>query len=314
MLFWNVRGINKLNKQNEVKKLISHQKIGFVGLLETKVKAHRMGALYLNMFQGWCFTSNIAHHPNGGIIIAWNSNSFEVDIRGGSSQCIHCWIRLKRGDQFVVTVVYALNENNGRQQLWNDLGAMAQDNKLLWLVCGDFNTVLNTAERFEYHGNGTKMVPFQIVVLKMLKKFPTAEVTFLPKGVFDHTLAILSIYPNFQDTKKPFRYFNYWSSLKTFSGIVQSGWQENVEGFPMYKLVSKLRHLKRGLKGLKQQGVGDISVQDSEAYKTLIAIQLALREQLGNGDLITREIQARKRYAEIHKNYLIFLRQKAKIT
>ncbi|XP_062114526.1 uncharacterized protein LOC133825625 [Humulus lupulus] len=132
-----------------------------------------------------------------------------------------------------------------------------------------------------------------------LDKFPTTEVTFLPKGVFDHTPAILSIYPNFHDTKKPLRYFNYWSSLKNFSGIVQNGWQENLEGLPMYKLVSKLELLKRGLKSLNQQGDGDISIKDSEDFKTLLAIQVALREQPGNGELIAQEIQARNHYADM---------------
>ncbi|XP_062114382.1 uncharacterized protein LOC133825464 [Humulus lupulus] len=285
------------------------------------------------MFQGWCFTSNLAHHHNGRIIIAWNPNSYEIDIKGGTSQFIHSRIRSKRGTQFAITVVYALNDSNGRQKLWNDLGLIAHGTKIPWIVCGDFNSILSTEESLDYRGNGNEMVPFQTCTNKQegkdrvcakldrvlanndwLDKFPTAEVSFLPEGVFDHSPALLFIYPNIHDQRKPFRYFSYWSSLKEFNGIVQTGWLENVEGSQMYRIVNKLRHLKHGLRGLNQQGKRDIGIQDTEAFKALINIQMALREQPGNGDLIAQEIQARNHYAETRKQYLNFLRQKPKIT
>ncbi|XP_062108038.1 uncharacterized protein LOC133818935 [Humulus lupulus] len=220
----------------------------------------------------------------------------------------------------------------------------------LGLFVGISTQFLSTEERFEYRGNATEMVPFQNCVCDCgledvkyngsyftlnnkqegkdrvyakldrvlgnndwLEKFSTAEVTFLPERDFDHSPAFLSIYPRLHDKKKPFRYFNYWSSLRDFSDVVKTGWQEIIAGSPMYRLVTKLKLLKYGFKGLNQQGRGDIGVQDIEAYKALIDIQLALRVQPGNGDLIAKEIQARRHYAKTHRNYLNFLRQKSKI-
>ncbi|XP_062080399.1 uncharacterized protein LOC133785159 [Humulus lupulus] len=331
-------------------KMISHKRIGFIGLLKTKVKAAKMGALYLNMFQGWCFTSNFAHHSNGLIIIAWNLNSYAVDIKGGTNQFIHCLVSSKRGINFAIIVVYALNDSNGRQHLWNDLGIIANDTKPPWIVCGDFNSVLSTKERLEYMVMPLKWCLFQNCVCDCgledvqyngsyftcnnkqegkdrvyakldqvsanndrLEKFSMAEVTFLPEGDFDHSPPLLSTCPSLHDKNKPFRYFNYWSSLREFIDIVKNGWHEIVAGSPMYRLVTKLKLLKSGFKGLNQHGRDDIGVQDTEAYKALIDIQLALRVQPGNGDLIAKEIQARKHYAETHRNYLNFPRQKSKI-
>lgn len=57
---WNVRGANSPTKQREIKKFLSFRKVGLVSLLETKVKVSNMGSLYLNLFHGWCFTSNSA--------------------------------------------------------------------------------------------------------------------------------------------------------------------------------------------------------------------------------------------------------------
>lgn len=54
----NVRGLNSQQKQRDVKMVINSQRVGLVGLLETKVKAPKMGELYLSLFKVWCFTSN----------------------------------------------------------------------------------------------------------------------------------------------------------------------------------------------------------------------------------------------------------------
>ncbi|XP_062089492.1 uncharacterized protein LOC133796026 [Humulus lupulus] len=223
--------------------------------------------------------------------------------------------RPKRGNHFAVTVVYALNGNNDRKQLWKYIGLIAQGTKIPWIVGGDFNSVLSTEERLNYHEGKARVCAKLDRVLAnnaWLDTFPTAEVSYLPEGVFDHSPGILSIYPNTHDSHKPFRYFNYWSSLEDFTGIVQKGWSEIVEGHPMYRLVKKLRMLKQGLRRLHQQGKGDLGLQDSEAYKNLLDIQETLREHPRNGELITQEIQARMKFTEIHKQYLLFLRQKAK--
>ena len=57
---WNVRGLNKVNKQLEVAQYLSTHNISLIGLLETKIKRSSLGALYLRGFPGWCITSNIS--------------------------------------------------------------------------------------------------------------------------------------------------------------------------------------------------------------------------------------------------------------
>lgn len=72
-VIWNVRGINNSHKQLDIKKFISMNKVGLVGLLETKVKAHNMGRLYQRVFVGWCFrcfSSNSSFHSRGKIVVS----------------------------------------------------------------------------------------------------------------------------------------------------------------------------------------------------------------------------------------------------
>ena len=65
VMCWNVRGLNQQGKQIMVKQFIDRQKVGLVALLETRIKPSKLGALYLSMFQNWCFSSNSLWHVGG---------------------------------------------------------------------------------------------------------------------------------------------------------------------------------------------------------------------------------------------------------
>lgn len=75
-------------------------------------------------------------------------NNINVQILEVGDQFIHCEIQeVSSNFKALVTVVYASNNNNLRNQLWRKLiqiGANIQDN---WLLSGDFNNVLYTDDR-----------------------------------------------------------------------------------------------------------------------------------------------------------------------
>lgn len=76
-----MRGVNQAMKQQHIKQFIRTQKFGLVGLFETRVKVHKLGTLYQNVFDGWCFSSNIGCHPGGRIVLDWRPMVFQVQIR-----------------------------------------------------------------------------------------------------------------------------------------------------------------------------------------------------------------------------------------
>ena len=122
ILSWNIRGLNNKIKQRAVKKFIDSHHFCLVGLLENRIKINKLGDLYLNMFQGWGFTSNSAWHKGGRIIMAWNTLEIEVDIRICTSQFIHSKVKLlSNNKEFFVTFVYAFNKEDERRSLWVDL-------------------------------------------------------------------------------------------------------------------------------------------------------------------------------------------------
>ncbi|XP_062085223.1 uncharacterized protein LOC133791314 [Humulus lupulus] len=255
-----------------------------------------MGSLYLNMFKGWCFSSNLMHHPNGRIVVAWNPQSYEVDIRGGSSQWMHFRLQGRNGRNFELTVVYALNDMKGREQLWLDLNHLAQEIRCPWIVMGDFNAVLSPSDRFPYRGNGSELIPFQscvefcrLVDVKFsgsyytwnnkqggndrvyakldrvlannswLENFKEAEVIFFPEGLMDHCPFMVN-FGTAPVTKRSFKFFNFWCNLDGFQRIVFNSWTREVKGTPMFCLVSKLKRLRMELKNLNRDGKADVFV------------------------------------------------------
>ena len=146
ILTWNVRGINGVQKQIEVRSFIHQQYVGLVGLLESKIKASNLGSLYQRMFSGWCFTSNSSFHDNGRILVAWKPGVFTLDILGGSSQVLQCLVKPVSGlQQFYCSFVYVFNDSYMRKELWEFPKKCNTDEP--WIICGDMNCVMHVEER-----------------------------------------------------------------------------------------------------------------------------------------------------------------------
>lgn len=219
---------------------MEQQQISLVGLLETRVKAAKMGALYLSIFRGWCFTSNIGWHRGGRIVVAWDPHTFSINEIVGNSQFMHLQLTLvDRKIGFNATIIYAYNKEEERRSLWRNL--ILLQSKQPWIVMGDFNDILSVEDRIGVRGHSSPGVEFRSCVNQCglenipycgsrftwnnkqlgedriyskidrvmangecLEKFENAEVIFLKEGYFDHTLAVLTSSPSKSSGKKVF--------------------------------------------------------------------------------------------------------------
>ncbi|KAM6543410.1 hypothetical protein CsatB_007857 [Cannabis sativa] len=305
IISWNVRGINSQQKQNMVKHFIAIQKVGLVGLLETRVKAPKLGALYMNMFSGWCFTTNLAWHKGGRIILAWNPNQFIVCILTCSSQLIHIRVTTFDGKyQFYATFVYGFNDEQGRQQLWQGLQGLSSTDP--WIVLGDFNDILHKEERI---GDRVRILANEA----WMELLATAEAIFLTEGLFDHTPVVVSIHPAMESGRKPFKYFRMWSSHPNFQQIILAVWNQHVQGIKMYQVVTKLKALKSSFKELNKCHFSDIQAADVKSRPDLFDCQTRLQKDPLSKGLQEQEADSRKIYADVHKNYCSFLHQNSRM-
>uniref|UniRef100_A0A803Q408 Reverse transcriptase domain-containing protein n=1 Tax=Cannabis sativa TaxID=3483 RepID=A0A803Q408_CANSA len=314
VISWNVQGINSQQKQLNVKQFIALQKAGLVGLLETRVKSSKLGDLYQRMFQGWCFTSNLAWHKGGRIIIAWNPLLFNITIIKCTSQMIHSHIEtLNNRYKFFITFVYGFNDENGRKDLWNDLRSVSSQEP--WLILGDFNDILSKDERIGDKARISTSTTFlecvndcQISDIKSsgcfftwsnrqqasdriyskidrvlanqawLDFFTRVEALFLNEGTFDHTIIVLNVYPAAPGGKKPFKYFRMWSSHASYHTEVKKIWEGKISGSKMFQVVSKLKILKNFFRDLNREHYSDIQVAERKAKQDLEDIQGLLHQ------------------------------------
>ncbi|XP_010666661.1 uncharacterized protein LOC104883796 [Beta vulgaris subsp. vulgaris] len=351
IIIWNVRGVNNPNKQLEVKKFLTKKVVGIVGLLETKVKASNMGSLYQKLFSGWCFTANLAEHRSGRIVLAWNPNSFLVNIIFMSSQVIHCCVSPMGGTwSFFLSVIYAFNDAASRKIVWKDLEEISLKIKGPWLMGGDFNCVLNPEERIGavvrqheianlqrcmsvcgmrdlmssgcmYTWNNKQQEESRVfckldramVNESWLDVYPSAMAHFMPEGIFDHTPIVINVYPSIEPGKQPFIYYTMWSRDEKFERIVAECWATQVSGSKMYQVTSRLKKIKQGLKKLNAEGFSDLQASDIRALRSLMQCQERLQAQPMNMEYRRAEREAGIQYNLVHKQYLSFLAQKSKM-
>ncbi|KAL1199939.1 hypothetical protein V5N11_018346 [Cardamine amara subsp. amara] len=168
--FWNIRGLNKKNKQKVIRDWIRSNSFQFGCLLETKLKQNRAESVASSVFQDWSMVSNYESHRFGRIWVVWSKHT-RVKVEFKSGQMITCLVKIQNFDvEFLCSFVYASNSAAERKELWRDIKSqhdLALFRGKPWIVMGDYNETLDLDE----HSNSdtspqitSGMVDFQDVV------------------------------------------------------------------------------------------------------------------------------------------------------
>ncbi|GJW83315.1 hypothetical protein Tco_0156460 [Tanacetum coccineum] len=124
--------------------------------------------------------------------------------------------------------IYADNYYVDRRALWNNLavhGSFMQDKP--WVLLGDFNAALN----LEDHSCGGIICYFS------------------PNRIPDHT-HVCSNSPKCQPNQRPFKFSKLLVIRKGFRKLFANGWNLNINGCAMFRLVKRLKGLKSPLRKL----------------------------------------------------------------
>ncbi|XP_074305227.1 uncharacterized protein LOC141640275 [Silene latifolia] len=105
-----------------------------------------------------------------------------------------------------------------------------------------------------------------------------------------------------------------WSQVPDFLVCVQSYWNTYWSSTKMFRVVRKLKSLKRPLKALNQKLFADIDNSAAHAWKTLDAIQDRLKRDPTDGSLINMEKEAAALYKDLQSACHSFYIQKTKAT
>ncbi|XP_071704795.1 uncharacterized protein [Rutidosis leptorrhynchoides] len=285
------------------------------------------------------------------IIVGWDPSVVTVMVLSASDQVIHCLLEMVTDKkQFYASFVYAHNLYGKRRALWHDLARhSAFVGSHPWVILGDFNVSLELEEsssgsskvslamrEFQECIEQIRMTDinhsgFQFTwnqcpnastgILKkidrvmgndiFLNDFVNAFALFEPYRISDHCPAILRIPGTVVLKPKPFKFCNFVAKHDNFEETVRAAWGVEVHGCHMFKLVNKLKGLKKPLRKL--------AWQRGNLHKRVIELREKLDDAQRELDKNPNSIVARNSEAQCLRDFNdalieeeVFLRQKEK--
>ncbi|CAI9106245.1 OLC1v1005360C1 [Oldenlandia corymbosa var. corymbosa] len=221
------------------------------------------------------------------MMVLWDK-TVELQALDYTNQLIHCHVGDRRTRwEYLLTGVYASNEEKERVKLWEKLESISQSANMAWIVCGDFNNVLKQEEKL----GGQKV---------------------LQAGISDHASLLVQMELEMQYKKKPFKYFNMWKMDSTFLEKVEGIWNKRIRRTKMFQVVQKLKILKKELLMLNKNKFSSIQVQVQEARMALEKVQKQAALNPDEEQLHLVEREAYQCYISKYVAFDSFMRQKVK--
>ncbi|KAJ0445678.1 putative RNA-directed DNA polymerase [Helianthus annuus] len=353
ILCWNVRGISSSSRHDQVLSVLNDNDVGICCLLESHVKGQNLGRVCNKLLHGWEWFSNKEFCSSWvRIIIGWKPSQVDIMVIEHNDQAVHCFVKPLNGKPpFFCSFVYGHVRAHRRKVLWQDLGRFATTvDGGAWLIIGDFNTILEPAERslgsstitssmedfreccseiciddlpatgmqFTWNkspgkaGGLLKKLDRVMGNEEFMNVFSDVTAKFLPFYHSDHSPALVSLKGLKNWQQRPFKFMNFLSSKTQFLPIVSDAWKKSVRGCYMYSVVRKLKDLKKPLKKLGREH-GNLSEKVKKLTKELGAIQEIVVNDPYNSDI--REVEAV--FVNALKQAMVdeelFLKQKAKV-
>lgn len=154
IMFWNVQRAALQNFRRSFKSLTNNYKPTLVVILESQISGIKAD----DFIQKNGFDKSYRVEVNGfsrGIWLLWKG-FFEVDIVLNHKQFIHFKITKNQGLVSWITTIYASLVPSHSKHLLENLGRIVSSIQGLWLVSGDFNSILYASEKQgrSSHNNG----------------------------------------------------------------------------------------------------------------------------------------------------------------
>ncbi|XP_074277729.1 uncharacterized protein LOC141601354 [Silene latifolia] len=319
--FWNVRGLNDVNKQKVVKWFMHNNGVGLFGLLETKLKLGSLLKKNTSICDGWSVSTNCSWHKGGRIWVLWKPTLFDIQFLSYRAQHIHMLVHSQTDDKrFYLTFIYAYNDLNGRTELWNFLKKFSKECTAPWLWLGDFNTVLSPVERLGGSTSDAEMEHFQdCVSIYCMEDIAATGALFTWSNKQAPVDRVYSRLDRAMGNQEWFNLFGdsvaHFHPEGLFDHCPCTIMDRNSEfmGTKMFGIIKKLKALKPILKALNKECFSDIENNTNIASIALETIQKALIENPGDATLLQQELDLAHDLKDLITARDSFLIQKAKV-
>ncbi|GKB96212.1 RNA-directed DNA polymerase, eukaryota, reverse transcriptase zinc-binding domain protein [Tanacetum coccineum] len=160
------------------------------------------------------------------------------------------------------------DDNNGGMNEWNeDMKRYYRDRKEIFDAAKEIKEnedVIGLCSHFDKQKEMKKLIKEEglqfCAVLETHVKYKNIKKSyglFLPYMISDHSPIVVKMPNRVQKRKGSFRFSNFITDKKDFLPTVRSVWNKEFEGHTMYRVVQKMKHLKRKLKQMSWKN-GDV--------------------------------------------------------
>ncbi|XP_021774067.1 uncharacterized protein LOC110738017 [Chenopodium quinoa] len=271
-------GLNGPERVYDVLWFLKHNHMGLFGLIETKAVC-----------------ANYEKVDKGKIWVLWLPSIFEVIVLRVEVQLMHLRV-VHRAIRcvFLYMMVYGLNTAKEREAHCHQLIEIAGSITSPWIVCGDFNNILNLEYRLGSPCTLREVEQFRECVAQCELLEAAFGGAFFTWSLMDHCPCSITLFGEACGGNKPFRFFNCWVDAPGYWDAVSSAWAVEFQGTAMFIAFKKLQ----------------------DEFKVAIELE-AVQKRLGsdplNEEILLEEKLAGERYATARAIKYKFMKQKAKL-
>lgn len=259
VLVWNIRGLNNRAPSNAVRVVVENASASVVCLIETKLEGvdqSRISAMLGTRFDG--FVALPATGTAGGIIMAWDSSVVSVPAFRIDTFSVTAELSFADGSQWSLTTVYGPTDDTLKPLFLDELRAVRAVCTGMWFVAGDFNLIVDAADknnalinrrmmgRFRRFLNDLELKEASLMgrrytwrnerraptLVKIDRWFSTADwddghhdhlLQALSSSFSDHCPIMMSTNVSFH-RKSRFHFQSFWPSMPGFHDVVLAAW------------------------------------------------------------------------------------------
>ncbi|XP_060202506.1 uncharacterized protein LOC132630946 [Lycium barbarum] len=250
---------------------------------------------------------NCKVNSSGKIWIFWIDEWLGVVVSESEQQVTLQLTHSSMNQTVLVSVVYAKCDRQEREDLWEDIIALANQQDYPWIIEGDFNVIVSDEEKqgglpvssnetldfstciqscglIDVGFNGSKFTWWNgrteedcifkrldriLVNQQVLDILPSTAVTRMIRHGSDHAPLHLESNSNAQHIVKSFKFLNFWTKHHTFMEVVKENWTVDLCGNPFYVFHHKLKKLKKALVQWSRNTYGNIFQQIATIEDTI---------------------------------------------
>ncbi|XP_074298403.1 uncharacterized protein LOC141629276 [Silene latifolia] len=229
---------------------------------------------------------------------------------------VHCKVKhLVTGRSFFLSVIYGSNDARKRQDMWNSMTQFSSHVDQ-WTAMGDFNVVRHIHEKISNHspilsellgfnsylltaglddirGIGNDFTWFNkqdsstrvyskldriLVNDKWLQTYSQTTAHFLAPGISNHCLTMITFHDN-DLPRKQFKFLDCSAEHPKFHSIVAEVWAGKHIGNSMFRLMSKLKEVKKQLTTFNSEQFTNIRDKISKEFWKLKDIEIKILSQ-----------------------------------